>query len=274
MNTSKLASGIWAFMNSKIFLYLGIVIGVIFFMRSCQKNGELERQAIFDGQNLLALNDTITTVKTKNGELNSSITGHILTQKELRKTNIELFEDVKQQEGQVLTLSKAVIRLKQDKQTLQNALDEANTHIGDAEQINDSTYQLPWTLTYQYDSLNYDIFSGRTELFSNCNNVFHNNTWLESRETQINLTFGQVVEDDKLRVFVQSAYPGFTTESLQGVLIDPNDNPYIKSLIKPKRWFPGASVGVGTTIGFNPATGGIGMTIGPTFNLGIYSFKR
>ena len=143
----------------------------------------------------------------------------------------------------------------------------------EVEQINDSTYQLPWSLTYRYDSTNYDIFNGRTEIV-NGRIIVHNRTWLEGRETQIGLTFGQRVEDDKLRVFVQSAYPGFTTQSLQGVLIDPNTNPYIKDLIKPKKWFPGATVGIGITPGFNLLTGGYSVVIGPTFQWGIYSFKK
>jgi hypothetical protein len=268
--------GIWGFINSRIFPFIMIAIVLMFWARSCQKSGDLEREIAFREQNILALNDTITTVATKNGGLNSSITAHIASEKQLKELNRDLYDKLDDQKGKVLTLNKAVIRLEQDKATLQKFLDDKNTHIGTTEQINDSTYQLPWTLRYQYDSLNYDEFSGRTEITAlNYNKVIvHKRTWLESRVTQVDLVFGQRVEGDKLRVFIQSAYPGFTAQSLEGVLIDPNKNPYIKSLIKPKRWFVGFNVGVGTTIGINALTGAPAVAIGPTFNFGIYSFKK
>jgi uncharacterized coiled-coil protein SlyX len=275
---------IWNFINSRIFPFIMIVIVLMFWARSCQKSGDLEREIAFREQNILALNDTITTIVTKSGGLNSSITAHIASEKQLKELNKDLYDKLDDQKGKVLTLNKSVIKLKQDKATLQKYLDELKSDIGEAEQINDSTYQLPWTLRYQYDSLNYDEFSGRTEITAlNYHRgglptpiieINHKRTWLESRVTQVDLVFGQRVEGDKLRVFIQSAYPGFTAQSLEGVLIDPNKNPYIKSLIKPKRWFVGFNVGVGTTIGINALTGVPAVAIGPTFNFGIYSFKK
>ena len=93
-----------------------------------------------------------------------------------------------------------------------------------------------------------------------------------NRLTQIDLTWGQKVEKDKLRIFIQSSYPGFTVAQMQGVLIDPNSNPFIKSLMKKKHWFTGFSVGLGATGGFNITTGSYGLVIGPSIIWNIYSF--
>lgn len=268
---------VWKFLNSRFFPYILVIIVIMFLARSCQKNGDLEREIKVKDQNELALLDTIKTVRTKNGELNSSIAASIKSEKELKRTNEELYEKLKDQKGKVITLNNAVIRLQQDKAELQRLLSEAESSNGPVQQINDSTYQLPWTLTYRYDSTNYDSFMGITEIYSAYKEgrivITPSGTWLNKRTSSIDLTFGQKIEDDMLRVFIQSPYPGFSAQSLEGVLIDPNTNPYIKKLIKPKRWFTGLNVGIGTTIGYG-LDGRVHLVVGPTLNYGIYSFRK
>ncbi len=100
-------------------------------------------------------------------------------------------------------------------------------------------------------------------IFNNTFTLSHYKTEMIDRLSQIDLVFGQKVEDDKLRIFVSTDYPGFTATSLSGVLIDPNTNPYIKDLIKKKKWFPNTwSVGIGPGFGYNVLTSKIYLGIG------------
>jgi len=80
----------------------------------------------------------------------------------------------------------------------------------------------------------------------------HLDTRLLSRSIQMELTFGQRIVDDKLNIFLQTNYPGFSPSIMEGTLIDPNTNPYIKSLMKKKQFLPNTwNVGVGSTVGYD-----------------------
>jgi hypothetical protein len=225
-------------------------------------------------QNISALNDTITIVKKKNGALNFSIDGFVATTKELKTLNKSLYDQVKDQSGKVLSLNNAVITLTQDKTELQKYIDVLKSNTNQVNQLNDSTYLVPWTLAYKYDQDNSDLFVGQTLMRLNVKNKLklqQLNSELIKRETNIGLTFGQKVEDGKLRVFVESKYPGFDVSKMQGYLIDPNSDPIVKKLLKKKHWFQGFQVGFGFTPGWNITTGSFGMTVGPTIIWSIYS---
>ena len=130
-------------------------------------------------------------------------------------------------------------------------------------------------MTYVYDSTNFDIFLGSTRIGvvnKHPLELVHLRSELTSRVTQIDLTWGQKVENGVLRVFIQSAYPGFTVAQMEGVLIDPSTNPFLRDLMKQKRWFSGWSVGVGASAGFNVTTGKWGLVVGPTIQYNIYSW--
>lgn len=258
--------------KSKAFPYILIIILLAILGWGWQKNQNLIRKDKAKDQNIAALSDTLRIIETKSGAQETSIAAFVTTEKNLKELNSDLAEKLDDSEGKILTLNSAVIRLVQDAELLKKFIDESESKSDTIIQVNDSTYQAPWVLTYRYDSLNFDRFSGRTEIFLNGLTLTHNRTWLEKRETQIELTWGQRVENNQLRVFVLSKYPGFTIKSLQGVLIDPNKNPYIKSLIKKKHWFTGFSLGIGTTIGYDIIHNNTGFIIGPTFQWTIYNW--
>lgn len=266
---------IWSFIKSKIFIAI-IIIGLIALSAyQCSRIQELKRQGDISDQNELALNDSIKYEKLKNGELKASIAIFIASEKELKELNKALYDKVKAQEGRIIDLNTAVIQLKQDSATLRKYLVEKDKVIERLKKIDENTYAAPWSLTYRYDSLNFDVFTGRTYIQVGNKDpleLLHVDTELIKRLTQIDLTWGHAVVDKQYRVFIQSAYPGFTVAQMQGVLIDPNTNPDIQKLLKKKHWFTGFSVGVGTTGGFNVTTGGYGLVIGPSIIWNIYTF--
>ncbi len=92
------------------------------------------------------------------------------------------------------------------------------------------------------------------------------------RESRINLVWGQKEEDGKLRVFTQTNYPGFSPNSLEGVLIDPNTNPLMKSLYKKKRWFSGFGVGPSINLGRDIINQRTSFTIGVSVHYNIYNW--
>jgi len=265
----------WSFLKSKLFLALVIIALIAYSAFQYRKIQNFKQEIFINNQNQIALIDSLKIEKQKNGEIQTSIASYIASEKNLKDINKDLYNRVHAQEGKVLSLSHAILQLSQDSAQLRRALKEKDKLIEALLQIDSNIFAANWTLPYHYDSTNYDIFKGRTYIKVICKDpleLMHFDTELLNRTTQIDLTFGQKVEDKQLRIFVQSSYPGFTVKSLEGVLIDPNTNPYIKKLMKKKHWFSGFGLGVGATGGFNVTSGGYGLVIGPSIMYNIYQW--
>ena len=251
----KIIKGIWTIINSKIFLLLVIVgIGTGFFK---SYNDSLRDQIIAD-QNEAALNDSILIIIKDNGTKQATIDGFILTEKNLKDLNKNLANQVKSQEGKIITLTNAEINLTLDKEELKKYIDSITTTSGVIIFPNDSTANIPFSSGFKYDSINYDIFTGYTSIGILYDSIYKNNilfknlgTSILKRETVIGLTFGQKIVGKKLRIFIESNYPGFTAKSLEGVFIDPDTNPYIKKLIKRSKWFNGFNLNVSLMGGYD-----------------------
>lgn len=276
----KIVKGIWTVINSKIFFIGVIVLVFVLYFDQCSKKDDLKREAIKTEQNIDASNDTITTIKTKNGKLNSSISGYIATEKELKRLNNDLYEDLDAQNGQVITLSKANIRLKQDKKELNKYISILEKKLGEFEINNDGTYTADWSLTYRYDSINFDKFDGYTTVGilqnpldkDNPFTLKHIDTELTYRESQIDLTFGTKVENDKLRIFAESTHPAFKVSALKGTLVDPNTIPYLKNLIEKDHWFTGFGIGPNIGLGYDLLHSRTTIVLGVGIQYNIYQW--
>ena len=266
---------IWSFIKSKLFIAI-IAVGLITLSAyQCSRIRELERRQQISDQNQIALNDSIRYEKLKNGEFQASIAGYIASEKELKELNKKLYDKIKEQSGDIFSLNNVIVQLRQDSTILRKYLVEKDKVIERLLKIDENTYAAPWSLTYRYDSLNYDVFTGRTYIQIGNKDpleLLHVDTEMINRLTKIDLTWGKKVEKDKLRIFIQSSYPGFNVAQMEGVLIDPNNSPYIKSLLRKKHWFSGFSVGLGVSGGFNITTGKYGLVVGPSILWNIYTF--
>jgi len=266
---------VWNFVKSKIFITLVIIGLIIFNAMQCSRIRELRRQQNISDQNIIAINDTLRYERTKNGELQVSITAFIASEKELKSLNRDLYDRIKAQDGKIVSLTHAIVQLQQDSATLKKYLIEKDKRIEKLLEIDNNLYAAPWELTYKYDSTNFDIFTGKTYIGIGKKEPFellHVDTEMIKRLTQIDLEWGQKIEKGQLRVYIQSAYPGFTVAQMRGVLIDPNTNPFLRDLMKKKHWFQGFNIGLGVTGGFNITTGGYGLVVGPTIQYSIYNF--
>ncbi len=284
--------GIWNFLNSRVFLYILLIIAFLFIAKTCSDYREEKREHNIDEQNYEAAHDSLRIERTKSGALEVSISEYILSEKELKEQNSALYKEIKDEKGKVVSLAQIVLQLKQDSVNLRKHINYLESLMSQPIQINDSTYSMDWEMRYDWDTVNYDVYKGRTYIGAKIKDNFiweqgmtshdlltdgitfkHYKTELLSKTSQIKLTFGQRVEDNKLRVFVKTDYPGFTPQSLQGVLIDPNTSPYMKELMKKKKWFPNTwSVGGGPSFGYNILTGKPYIGVGVNVNYTIFQW--
>jgi predicted RND superfamily exporter protein len=294
INPSLSIYGLVKFFKSKTFLILVIIVIALGFGRSCAKVRDSERQNKINEQNIAALKDTIRMERTKSGTLEATVAGFISSVKDLKKLNEDLYKEVKDQKGNVISLNKIIFQLKQDTSELRSHINYLESIMSQPIQINDSVYCIPWVLNYDWDFTNFDIYKGETTIgivakqsvslsilkgsmplkFDNgFNGLFelkHYNTEIIERTTQIDMSFGQEIVDDQLRVFVATKYPGFTPMSMKGWMIDPNTDPDIKKLMKKKKWIPNTfSVGFGPSIGYNLLTFKPYLGVGVNINYNI-----
>lgn len=272
MNIIKILQVIWTVIKSKYFAYAVVGIITLFAFGQCNsKQDEIAKRTKAD-QNLVAMNDTAKFYKDKYGNSVTEKSILIMTEKELKKKNKELYDKVQQQSGNIISLNTTLIQLKQDTTMLRNKLKGMG---GVTTAIDSTTFRTDWELVYDWDKQNYDIYKGSTYnkiLSVNPLKVEHQKTELTFRQSQIDLTFGEKVVDGKYKVFIQSAYPGLTQKSLEGIFIDPNTNKDIKKLIKKQHWFTGFSVGISVTPGYDLLGNKFGITVGPSLTWNMFQW--
>jgi len=266
----------WKFLNSRLFVVGVIVLLIMIAAGECKRIIDNNREINIHEQNVSALTDSLRFERTRNGALLVSIDGYISTEKELKLLNKGLWDEVTKQKGKVISLTNTVIKLRIDSAELAKHVDRLKVYIGELEKIDTNHFEAPWVLPYKFDNDNFFSVNGRTRIGVLHNNplyLVHDTTYLTSFENSIKLTWGEKVEKNKLRIFVQSNFPGFTVGSLEGVLIDPNTNPLFKDLMEKRHWFSGWSLGMGITPGLNLVDGGkFGLTVGPTLIWNIYTW--
>ena len=197
----KIFQAIWAFINSKFIGYAIALVLIIFIAQTCNNLNKAKQAAANAQQNISALTDTLHKEKLKSGALQFSIDGYISDAKGLKTLNKDLSDELANQKGTVISLNKVVMLLMQDTTDLRKYIDLLKAVKEKPVKVNDTTYFVPWTLPYTYDSTNFDLFKGRTKIgltlidksltnfnFSNVN-VLDEGTELLSRMTQMELVF-------------------------------------------------------------------------------------
>jgi len=283
----KILKAIWDFINSKFFGYVVAIVLVIVMATMCQTNIELREALDRSEQNTSALTDTLKKERLKTGELQFTIDGFIASEKELKRLNKDLYDELQKQKGKVISLNKIVILLQQNTTDLRKYIAHLKDLLEEPIKLNDSTYLVPWTLNYIYDkdTTNYDLFKGQTKVrltwaknrFSMTPDepvtrsnfelgdvdVKHLGTEMTSRTTQIELVWGQKWENGRLRVFANSKYPGFSITNMQGVLLDVPKRPH---------WFTGFSVNLGIMPTYDFIHQKPTIVVGPSFGYTIYQW--
>jgi hypothetical protein len=286
----KIFQGIWSFLNSK-FLWYGIALLLILFMaQTCRELVKAKEDASNAHQNIIALTDTLHKERLKTGELQYSIAGYISSVDDLKKLNKNLYDEVEKQKGTVINLNRLTILLQQDKEELSKYIDSLKMIINTPIKINDTTYVVPWTLPFTYDSTNFDVWSGQTKIGLTLSKIsktyiFKGNsidgtlelpkfdfsqievtnlgTEMISRKTQIELVYGQKYVKGKLVIFANSKYPGFSVVNMEGFTVPEPPK---------KRWFTGFSINFGIMLAYDFVQQKPTMVIGPCVGYNIFQF--
>lgn len=267
----KILNLVWKFINSKFFGYIIAILAIIILINTCGNNSDLKDVLDRKNRNIEVLNDSIETVITKNGKLESSIGAYEGYIDEIEQYNKELFKKLKEEKGKLVTFNRIIFRLKQDSADLAKQVDELKKLL-ENKKVNDSTWNMDWTLHFVYDSLNYDIFYGRTQVgiqgeipkaFLENITLKHNNTWLLNRESEMDFTWGQKYERGKLKVFARTGHPAFQAKLLEGVYVDFN---------KKDHWFTGFSVGPQLGVSYDFLNNQPAITIGVGAQYNIYTW--
>ncbi len=238
-------------MNIKYIPYIIIIIllfvsGYLYYLNS--NNNMLIATA---NQNIIALNDTLTITRTKNGDLIADKVVLVSKNGDLKDLNSSLADEVKDIEGKVVRLTNTVIQLK-------NA---QPIYLTDTFYVfNNDSILVKWQKYEQYDTNNYRKLRGETTLYKKDSVITNTKTILYEDVLGLSLTTGLREIDDKITIFVTSKYPGFNVTKLEGAEIDPDSNPIFKNFVQKKKpWGIGVQVGGG--FGLNGITPYVGVGI-------------
>lgn len=199
-------------MNKIMLCIIGILIGALIWGFYHIKN--LENKIAINDQDRIALLDSVRTLKTKNGELESvkfALTG---SKKELEQLAANLSAELKKEKGKVRALSEIILKFKGDTVT------KVTTVF-----MKDSTGTIRTDLD---DSCR--TFRGYTSFVLSKGKITQPQFVVEQDEFNVKLVTGLKERDKKLEIFVRSSCPGVIIQDIQGAVIDPND-----PLIKPKK---------------------------------------
>lgn len=255
--------------NINTVIFFGSIILVLLLLNECNKNKNLKTEIAISNQNIIALSDTVKSVKNKNGELQQEKYSLISHNGDLKKLNDSLYIEQKKQKDRVIFLNSLVATLKSKNDSL---LQENNTLKDKLGQIiigNDTINYLSWDFSSIYDSKNSRTIKGKTKFMIGDNkSVISKGSMLEEFNFKFNLVTGLSETDDKkLKIWAKSDYPGLEIVEMDGALIDPKNSDVLKNLMKPKKWSVGVQVGYGVMLNSNQVKSGIYVGAGLQYNL-------
>lgn len=272
----KILEQIWKVINSKIFGWAMIFLFAILFLGMCNRNSGLKDDINKKDNNIAVMNDSITTVILKNGELQSSIGAYVASEKELNLLNEGLSKEVDKQKGTVSSLNRIVFNLTQSVEDLQKWKDEHPwVKPQPPSAVNDSTWDVPWVARYVYDTSNFDEYKGTTQVglrgpfdLSKIS-VIHNNTDLTYRNSQISMVWGQEWvgrgKNKQLKVFARTSHPAFQSKLMEGYYVDQPSK-------DEGHWFKGFGVGPNFTVGYDFLHNQPAVFVGVGIHYNFYKF--
>jgi hypothetical protein len=200
---------------NKIFTGVIAVLGILLIWQFYHSKN-LENKLAISGQNEKALLDSVRTMKTKNGELESAKFALAGSKKELEKLSANLSAELKKEKGKVKTITQIEIQYRDSSNNTSTAT------------LIDSVGIIRTDLK---DSCR--LLKGYTSFVFSKGRIIDPRFIVERDEFNLNLITGLRERDKQIEIFVRSSCPKVTIQDIQGAIIDPND-----PLIKPKKpWF-------------------------------------
>lgn len=236
----------WIFKNKLSFITIACVLLCILLFRQCSQKSYYKR---LNKQNQEYYTDSIKTLKNKAGELEYERTLLISDKKNLKEANEKLYNELIKEQGKVIALTDAVIKIKSKVILLHDSI-----YLIDTSQ---NIYRTKFDKLefYTTDKLNYLNVEGYTDLQIGYNDklyIISKGTFLTKNEFGVHMKLGYKEIDGKLKVFVASDHPYFSVTNLDAVIIEDKLNTKASSQ-KIKRIGIGPNISVGTDTKFKPA---------------------
>jgi len=249
------------------------LIAVIIFFRGCSKN---DIDVFKYEQNISALQDTIRTYETKNGDLVHEKLAYIANEKELSKYNQDLKDEVKHLKDNPLVVTKYVTKIVHDTVWIKPEIDVNNISFSEDSSIR--IIPFTWADSTIHNNDNYRYLSGSYIIEVDTGlNVSTKEFGILADEIGLSFTTGLTENsNDQVEIFIKSDYPGFVPTSIEGALFDPRDSDVIKKFFPPKRWAIGLYGGYGFYFDPQKVTLGSGVQIGIglQYNILQWNFKK
>lgn len=240
-----------------LFLVALLLGAAVFGYYQYDKVKGLEFQDAIKENNIKALNDTVRVEKNEIGQLQYTKQSLIADKNNLSSLNKKLGDEVKNQKGEIIFLSSTVAKLRGDTNKVV---------VHEIEKISDSEYVISGSMENIYDTLNYRSVKFKSKIRVDSNrNVTVLNSKMEKDDFSFNVITGLKEENNNLRIFVRSDYPGLVFSKIDGALIDPRKSKTIKSFFPDKKWGLGFQTGVGLGI-CNQVTPCVFVGIGVSYN--------
>jgi len=247
--------------NQSVSMLVSMIILASLFFKGCDENSKLRIEISIRDNNIIALEDTVRTEKTRNGEMQQVKTILMADVKNLKDLNEDLHKEVKNQKSKVFYISKIAAQLN----------DKLKNFSPPGEHIYDPVTGFD-DISWNFDTVGNDWgrkISGKTsfKVTSTCDGytIDPQDNTIESLSYNFSITTG-IKESERfpggLEIFVNSSYPGMVFDKINGSIVDPLDFKKYLPAEKPKKWSIGPYVGLGY---------GITLQQNPQFvpNLGI-----
>jgi hypothetical protein len=250
---------------------LGVLIAVIIFFRGCGGGDEISTMEY--EQNIAALQDSIRTYETKNGELVSEKLALLTDKKNLKNLNDDLAKDIKYLKDNPIVVTKFVTKIVHDTVWLEPEIDSTNITFNQ-----DSTVKIipfNWGDSTQFDDNNYRKIGGSyiVQVDSNMN---AKTTKFSITKDEMGISFTTGItenKDNQVEIFIKSNYPGFIPTQIDGALFNPTESEVIKKYFPPKRWGVGVYGGYGFYFDPQKVTIGSGIQVGVGVSYNLFQWK-
>jgi len=239
-----------------------IAIMAFLLLKQCSKIENLKVENQVSVQNIIALNDSIRTVKNNWNEEITLKNSYISDIDELEEINSGLADEVKRLEGEVLYVSNLLSSIENDTIYIEN----------EVIRYPDGTNELSWSFAKEFGEGNSRFLDGnskfRIDTLNGGFDIIDKGTLITRDVTNMRLITGLTELDDTYQIYVKTDYPGITFSEIDGAIL--NKERFMKQT--QPNWVFGPSVYFGVGVDPLNATAGpqIGLGISVTFNLNKY----
>lgn len=217
----------WVFSNFKNFLIcLFGIIAIVFACKYYYMNSKYENE-------INNITDTISVYKNKANELYIAKQAAVLSKTDLKKKNLELYDEIKNLKDNPLVITKTKFTLRTD--TIHTKSDTVYTYIDSIDHHKIMTNKFSFKTDYT-NIQGVSMFDFNNYRFG---------TTINSIEMYGDITSDLIEKDNKLYIISKSSNPYLQINNTDGVLVSPEKSKLLRSKFD-KKW--GVMVGVGPSI--------------------------